>query len=108
MMKAKFLALILSVAMVLPVFAVAQQRAVQPRYQPRYQTYQTYEPYPTYVDSPYERDPWYKSRKVKYIGGGAAGGAVIGGLAGGRKGALIGGLAGAGVGYIIERKTRNK
>lgn len=36
--------------------------------------------------------------KVAYIGGGAAAGAVIGGLLNGKKGAIIGGLLGAGAG----------
>lgn len=36
--------------------------------------------------------------KAAYIGGGAAAGAVIGGLLGGKKGAVIGGLLGAGGG----------
>jgi hypothetical protein len=37
-------------------------------------------------------------RTAGFIGGGTAGGALIGGLAGGGKGALIGGLIGAGAG----------
>src|SRR5262249_13866904 len=36
--------------------------------------------------------------KAAYIGGGAAAGALIGGLLGGRKGAVLGGLLGAGGG----------
>ena len=43
---------------------------------------------------------------AKVIGGSAAGGAVIGGLAGGGKGALIGGAIGAG-GGAIGNKIRN-
>lgn len=39
-------------------------------------------------------------RTTAMIGGGAAGGAVIGGLAGGGKGALIGGAIGAGAGTV--------
>jgi len=39
-------------------------------------------------------------RKVKFIGGGAAGGALIGAIAGGGKGLAIGALAGAGAGLI--------
>lgn len=42
-------------------------------------------------------------RKVKFIGGGAAGGAVIGAIAGGGKGALIGAGVGAAAGYITGR-----
>src|ERR1700743_1247231 len=39
-------------------------------------------------------------RTAGFIGGGGAGGALIGGLAGGGKGALIGGLIGAGAGTV--------
>ncbi len=43
--------------------------------------------------------------KAGYIGGGAAAGAVIGGLLGGRKGAIIGGALGVagGTGYVYAR-----
>ena len=40
---------------------------------------------------------------AKIIGGSAAGGAVVGALAGGGKGALIGGAAGAGGGAIANK-----
>jgi hypothetical protein len=43
------------------------------------------------------------NRKVKFIGGGAAGGAIIGAIAGGGKGALIGGGLGAVTGLIGGR-----
>lgn len=46
-----------------------------------------------------------KNRKLIFIGGGAAGGAVIGAMIGGRKGAVIGGLLGAGAGLVGERLT---
>jgi hypothetical protein len=39
-------------------------------------------------------------RNLKFIGGGAAGGALIGAIAGGGKGLAIGGLVGAGAGLI--------
>ncbi len=42
------------------------------------------------------------------VGGGAAGGALIGGVAGGGKGALIGGLVGAGAGTVGAAATGNK
>ena len=42
------------------------------------------------------------------IGGGAGGGAFIGGIAGGGKGALIGGLIGAGAGTAGAAFTGNK
>jgi hypothetical protein len=43
--------------------------------------------------------------KAAYIGGGAAAGAIIGGLLGGKKGAIIGGLlgAGGGTGYVYYK-----
>lgn len=49
-----------------------------------------------------------RHRKAINIGGGAVGGAVIGGLLGGRRGAVIGGLAGAGTGAIVTHKQRSK
>jgi hypothetical protein len=39
-------------------------------------------------------------RNIKFIGGGAAGGALIGAIAGGGKGLAIGSLVGAGAGLI--------
>lgn len=47
-------------------------------------------------------------RTAGFIGGGAGGGALIGGLAGGGKGALIGGLLGAGAGTAGAAFTGNK
>jgi hypothetical protein len=47
-----------------------------------------------------------KNRKVIFIGGGGAGGAVIGGAIGGGKGALIGALLGAGGGFLGDRMTK--
>jgi hypothetical protein len=47
-------------------------------------------------------------RSAGFIGGGAGGGALIGGLAGGGKGALIGGLLGAGAGTAGAALTGNK
>lgn len=47
-------------------------------------------------------------RTAGFIGGGAGGGALIGGLAGGGKGALIGGLVGAGAGTVGGAATGNK
>lgn len=46
-----------------------------------------------------------KHRKLIFIGGGAAGGAVIGAMIGGKKGAVIGGLLGAGAGILGEKLT---
>ena len=47
-------------------------------------------------------------RSAVMIGGGTAGGALIGGIAGGGKGALIGGLVGAGAGTAGAAFTGNK
>lgn len=47
-------------------------------------------------------------RKLIFIGGGAAGGAVLGAAIGGGKGALIGGLLGAGGGFLGDRLLKGK
>ena len=47
-------------------------------------------------------------RTAGFIGGGAGGGALIGGLAGGGKGALLGGLLGGGAGTAGAAFTGNK
>lgn len=48
------------------------------------------------------------NRKLIFIGGGGAGGAVLGAAIGGGKGALIGGLLGAGGGFLGDRYTKGK
>jgi hypothetical protein len=59
--------------------------------------------------SSYEKEQKGKGkRSAGFIGGGAGGGALIGGLAGGGKGALIGGLIGAGAGTAGAAFTGNK
>ena len=59
--------------------------------------------------SSYEKEQAGKGkRSAGFIGGGAGGGALIGGLAGGGKGALIGGLLGAGAGTAGAAFTGNK
>jgi hypothetical protein len=59
--------------------------------------------------SAYEKEQKGKGkRSAGLIGGGAGGGALIGGLAGGGKGALIGGLIGAGAGTAGAAFTGNK
>src|SRR5277367_2844892 len=59
--------------------------------------------------SSYEQEQKGKGkRSTAMIGGGAGGGALIGGLAGGGKGALIGGLIGAGAGTAGAAFTGNK
>jgi hypothetical protein len=49
-----------------------------------------------------------KNRKIIFIGGGGAGGAILGAAVGGGKGALIGGLIGAGAGYLGEKFTKGE
>ena len=49
-----------------------------------------------------------KNRKLIFIGGGGAGGAVLGGAIGGGKGALIGAILGAGAGLAGERYTKGE
>ena len=49
-----------------------------------------------------------KHRKLIFIGGGGAGGAVLGAAIGGGKGALIGGLLGAGGGFLGEKFTKGE
>lgn len=50
----------------------------------------------------------HKKRNIAWIGGGAAGGAIIGALAGGGEGALIGGPVGAGAGTTVALLTGRK
>jgi len=50
----------------------------------------------------------HKKHNLLWIGGGAAGGALIGGLAGGGTGALIGGPVGAGAGTTVALLTGKK
>jgi hypothetical protein len=49
-----------------------------------------------------------KHRKLIFIGGGGAGGAVLGGAIGGGKGALIGAILGAGGGFAADRFTKGE
>jgi hypothetical protein len=49
-----------------------------------------------------------KHRKLIFIGGGGAGGAILGAAIGGGKGALIGGLLGAGGGFLGEKLTKGE
>jgi hypothetical protein len=49
-----------------------------------------------------------KNRKIIFIGGGGAGGAILGAAIGGGKGALIGGILGAAGGLLGERLTKGE
>ncbi len=54
----------------------------------------------------YDRDQW--GRSAKYVGGGAAAGAVLGALIGHGKGAAIGALAGGAGGYLYKKHNDNR
>lgn len=47
-----------------------------------------------------------KNRKIIFIGGGAAGGAVLGAIVGGGKATAIGAIVGAGAGFLGDRFTK--
>jgi hypothetical protein len=49
-----------------------------------------------------------ENRKVVFIGGGTAGGAILGAMVGGGKGAAIGAILGAGGGFLGERYLNGK
>ncbi|HMJ09034.1 MAG TPA: hypothetical protein VK468_08515 [Pyrinomonadaceae bacterium] len=49
-----------------------------------------------------------KHRKLIFIGGGGAGGAVLGAAVGGGKGALIGGIIGAAGGFLGDKLTKGE
>jgi hypothetical protein len=66
------------------------------------------EDYAIQTTSPSERSTGKGKRTAAMVGGGAGGGALIGGLAGGGKGALIGGLIGAAAGTGGAGLTGNR
>ena len=57
---------------------------------------------------PRSRSFWQKHRDKLTVAMGAGGGALVGGLIGGKKGALIGGLAGAGGSALYTYKLRKR
>jgi hypothetical protein len=66
------------------------------------------ENYEVHTTSPTETSKGKGKRTAAMVGGGAGGGALIGGLAGGGKGALIGGLIGAAAGTGGAGLTGNR
>jgi hypothetical protein len=66
------------------------------------------ENYDVHTTSPNETSKGKGKRTAAMVGGGAGGGALIGGLAGGGKGALIGGLIGAAAGTGGAGLTGNR
>jgi hypothetical protein len=64
--------------------------------------------YPVATSSVDRAEQGKGKRSTGFIGGGAAFGAIIGGLAGGGKGAAIGALAGGGAGTAGTAFTGNK
>jgi hypothetical protein len=78
-------------------------RAVQPRYR-SYRTYRT-------AGYSYQRPSFYRRhRNLINMGIATGGGAIIGGIAGGRRGAGLGALTGLGAGalytYVLNKKKR--
>ena len=78
-------------------------RTVQPRYR-SYRTYRT-------AGYSYQRPSFYRRhRNLINIGIATGGGAIIGGIAGGRRGAGLGALTGLGAGalytYVLNKKKR--
>ncbi|HEX8070386.1 MAG TPA: hypothetical protein VF546_10575 [Pyrinomonadaceae bacterium] len=61
-----------------------------------------------YDYQPRKRSFWSKHRDKLTVAMGTGGGALLGGLIGGKKGALIGGLAGAGGSALYTYKIRNR
>ncbi|HVF86004.1 MAG TPA: hypothetical protein VM866_00370 [Pyrinomonadaceae bacterium] len=59
-------------------------------------------------NQPRERSFWQKHRDKLTVAAGAGGGAVLGGLIGGKKGAAIGALAGGGGSALYTYKLRKK
>jgi hypothetical protein len=78
-------------------------RTVQPRYK-SYRTYRT-------AGYSYQRPSFYRRhRNLINLGIATGGGAIIGGIAGGRRGAGLGALTGLGAGalytYVLNKKKR--
>jgi hypothetical protein len=61
-----------------------------------------------FSDVAYHKKHRSKKKSAAIVGGTAAAGAVVGGLAGGVKGAVAGGAVGAGAGYLYDRNTKKK
>lgn len=75
---------------VLPTTTFAQTTVTRARYHRRHRSF------------------WKKHRDKLTVAGSAAGGAAIGGLAGGKKGAGIGALVGGGSGALYTYKIRKR
>ncbi|HEY0048859.1 MAG TPA: hypothetical protein VGB68_06225 [Pyrinomonadaceae bacterium] len=83
------------------------------RQAPRYRSARTYRSYRTYRTAgySYQRPSFYRRhRNLINLGIATGGGAIIGGIAGGRRGAGIGALTGLGAGalytYVLNKKRR--
>jgi hypothetical protein len=64
--------------------------------------------YYDYNTAPRQRSFWQKHRDKLTVAMGTGGGAILGGLIGGKKGAAIGALAGAGGSALYTYKIRNR
>lgn len=91
--------LILTSLLALPVSAAAQEYAM---------LHQVTQAQHDRAEREQTNEDHRKHTGVKVVGGTAAGGAVIGALAGGGKGAIIGGAAGAGAGAIANKVRKDK
>ena len=74
--------------------------------QSNYRNYRRRDALGTFNDVVYGRQ--HPLRTVAIIGGGAVGGAVLGGLTYGSKGAIIGAIGGGLAGYAIDRSTHHR
>ncbi len=100
-----------------PPSAVPRTSASAPLARGMFQVVPSYEPAPpprAYYYQPARRHAVYVhrhersfKRSAEIVGGSAAGGALIGALAGGGKGAAVGALAGGAGGYVYDRGTRH-
>ena len=91
-MRKRFLSILLAVFFAACMLVPAPASAVVYRHRRHYYSYSRHRAH---------------VRTAKRVGIGAAGGAVVGALAGGGKGAGIGALAGGATGYIYDRYKRN-
>jgi hypothetical protein len=75
-----------------------------------YRSDQGYYSNPGYYSNGYSDYRPYRStgKSAAIVGGSAAAGALIGGLAGGGKGAAIGALLGGAGGFVYDRSTKNR
>lgn len=104
-LMAVLMTLALMSAFAVPAFA---QGGSNGRYSSRSQTQRTYRNQRYNEQRRDNRSFWDKHRDKLTLAMGTGGGAILGGLIGGKKGAAIGALAGAGGSALYTYKIRNK